>query len=340
MASIPRIGIDAMGGDYGPQPVAEGVARALREAGGRFRLTLVGDESAIRQALQRARVTEPVDIVHAPEQIDMSEKAAAAARRGQSSLAVLMRLHKQGEVDAVFSAGNTGAVMTVALLTLGRLEGISRPALAAYFPNAAGQGTVVLDVGANADVKPAYLVQFAHMGACYARYMYGRENPRVGLLSIGEEESKGNALVQETLPLLKAARHLNFVGNVEGRDLFKSTADVVVTDGFTGNVVLKTAESAATFLLGQIRGEVKRDPLAMVGALFMQPAIGRLRRSIDWEEHGAAPLLGVNGVCFIGHGSSRAKAFASAIRTLTTFVERRVNQHIIEEIQSDHVTAA
>jgi glycerol-3-phosphate acyltransferase PlsX len=170
--------------------------------------------------------------------------------------------------------------------------------------------------------------------------MHGRDNPRVGLLSIGEEESKGNALVQETIPLLKAARHLQFVGNVEGRDLFKDTADVIVTDGFTGNVVLKTAESAATFLLGSIRREVKRDPLALLGALFMRPAIGRLRKSIDWEEHGAAPLLGVNGVCFIGHGSSKGKAFASAIRTLTTFVERRVNQHIIEEIQADHVTAA
>jgi glycerol-3-phosphate acyltransferase PlsX len=178
------------------------------------------------------------------------------------------------------------------------------------------------------------------MGACYARHMHGRENPRVGLLSIGEEESKGNSLVQETLPLLKAARHLQFVGNVEGRDLFKDTADVIVTDGFTGNVVLKTAESAATFLLGSIRREVGRDPLALFGAVFLRPAIGRLRRSIDWEEHGAAPLLGVNGVCFIGHGSSKGKAFASAIRTLTTFVERRVNQHIIEEIQSDHVTAA
>lgn len=340
MASIPRIGIDAMGGDFGPQPVAEGVARALRDGAGRFQLTLVGDEGEIRAALRRAHVAEPVDVVHAPEKIDMDEKAAAAARRGQSSVAVLMRLHKEGKLDAVFSAGNTGAVMTVALLTLGRLEGISRPALAAYFPNSKGHGTVVLDVGANADVKPSYLVQFAHMGAVYARYMHGRDNPRVGLLSIGEEETKGNALVQEAIPLLKAARHLNFIGNVEGRDLFKDTADVVVTDGFTGNVVLKTAESAATFLLGSIRSEVKRDPLALFGALLMQPAIGRLRKSIDWEEHGAAPLLGVNGGCFIGHGSSKSKAFASAIRTLTTFVEKRVNQHILEEIQADHVTAA
>ena len=188
--------------------------------------------------------------------------------------------------------------------------------------------------------KPAYLVQFAHMGAVYARYMLGRENPRVGLLSIGEEETKGNQLVLETFPLLKAARHLNFIGNVEGRDLFKCTADVVVTDGFTGNVLLKTAESAASLVTRSLRSAISSDPLAMFGALFMRPALHRLRRQMDWEEYGAAPLLGVDGVCFIGHGSSKARAFRSAIRTLSTFVEQRVNQHIREEIRADHVSAA
>ena len=194
--------------------------------------------------------------------------------------------------------------------------------------------------GANAEVKPSYLVQFAHMGSCYARHLLGRPEPRVGLLSIGEEDSKGNQLVQETLPLLREAKHLHFIGNVESRDIFKGTCDVVVTDGFTGNVVLKTAESVATFLGGVAKREIKRDPVAMLGALFMGGALKRLNKQLDWEEYGAAPLLGVDGVCFVGHGASRAKAFRSAIRTLTTFVEQRVNEHIREEIQSDHVTAA
>jgi len=340
MSSVPRIGIDAMGGDFGPLPVVEGSAHALRERPGRFELTLVGDEPSIRAALRKTRAEAlPIAVVHAAEKVEMGDKAVASARRSGTSLGVLTQLHKQRRLDAIFSAGNTGAVVATALLGLGRLEGVSRPALAAFFPNV-GHGTVVLDVGANAEVRPQYLVQFAHMGSCYARYLLGRENPRVGLMSIGEEDNKGNQLVQETLPLLREARHLNFIGNVEGRDLFRGSCDVIVADGFTGNVILKTAESAATFLGRAVREEIKRDPLAMFGSLFMMPALGRLKRRLDWEEYGAAPLLGVNGVCFIGHGASGAKAFRSAIRTLTSFVENRVNEHIREEIQSDHVTAA
>ncbi len=340
MSSVPRIGIDAMGGDFGPVPVAEGAALARREWPGRFELTLVGDEGEVRQALRRAHAESlPIQVVHAAEKIDKAAKPAAAARRSGTSLGVLTQMHKERKLDAIFSAGNTGAVVASALLGIGRLEGVSRPALAAFFPNP-GHGTVVLDVGANAEVRPSYLVQFAHMGSCYARYLLGRENPRVGLLSIGEEDTKGNALVLEALPPLRASKHLNFIGNVEGRDLFKGSCDVIVTDGFTGNVLLKTAESAATFLGRSVREEVKRDPLAMIGALFMTPALGRLKRKLDWEEYGAAPLLGVDGVCFIGHGSSGARAFRGSIRSLATFVERRLNEHIREEIQSDHVTAA
>jgi glycerol-3-phosphate acyltransferase PlsX len=178
------------------------------------------------------------------------------------------------------------------------------------------------------------------MGSVYARYLLGRANPRVGLLSIGEEDTKGNALTLETLPLLRRAGHLNFIGNVEGRDVFKGSCDVVVTDGFTGNVVLKTAVSVAGFLTAKIRQEIERDLFAKVGVLFMMRALKRLRRTVDWEEHGAAPLLGVNGVCFIGHGSSGPKAFRSAIRTLTRFVNEKVNEHIREEIEADHESAA
>ena len=340
MTPVPRIGIDAMGGDFGPNPVAEGAALALREWPGRFRLTLVGDEASIRAAMQRAHVDASlVSVVHAAEKIDMGAKAVVAARKAGTSLGVLTQLHKDGQLDGIFSAGNTGAVVASALLGLGRLEGVSRPALAAFFPNVSS-GTVVLDVGANAEVKAPWLVQFAHMGACFSRYLLSHENPRVGLLSIGEEESKGNQLVQEVLPLLKSARHLNFIGPVEGRDLFKGTCDVMVTDGFTGNVLLKTAESAASFLGRSVRDEVKKDPLAMFGALFLRGALARLRSRIDWQEYGAAPLLGVNGVCFVGHGSSGPRAFRSAIRTLTDFIEKRVNEHIREEIQSDHDSAA
>jgi glycerol-3-phosphate acyltransferase PlsX len=341
MASIPRIGIDAMGGDFGPAEVALGTMLALREMPGRCEVTLVGDEPEIRRALKKVRAEKyPIDVVHASERIEMAEKAAAAVRRkSQSSIGILTQLHKEGKLDAIFSAGNTGAVVTTALLSLGRLEPVTRPALAAFMPNPGG-GTVVLDVGANAECKASYLVQFAHMGSVYARYLLGRENPRVGLLSIGEEDTKGNSLVLEALPLLRRAEHLNFIGNVEGRDVFKGTCDVVVTDGFTGNVVLKTAESVVALLAHMTKEELKHDLLARFGSLFMIPGLHRLKVQIDWEEHGAAPLLGVDGVCFIGHGSSRAKAFRSAIRTLTRFVERRVNEHIREEIQADHVTAA
>src|SRR5213596_1741456 len=340
MAPVPRIGIDAMGGDHGPDVVAEGVALAYREMPGEFEVTLAGDEPVIRAALHRHRADGfPITIVHADERIEMAEKAAATRRKSGSSLGVLTQLHKDGKVDGIFSAGNTGAVVTMALLGLGRLEGVSRPALAAFMPNPGG-GTVVLDVGANAECRPGYLVQFAHMGSVYARYLLGRPNPRVGLLSIGEEDTKGNALVFEALPLLRRARHLNFIGNVEGRDVFKGTCDVVVTDGFTGNVVLKTAESVAGLLAHKVQEELRRDWMARAGAMLMLPALRRLKAEIDWEEYGAAPLLGVNGVCFVGHGSSKAKAFRSAIRTLTRFVRNRVNEHIREEIQADHVTAA
>jgi len=340
MTRIPRIGIDAMGGDFGPNPVAEGAALALREWPGRFRLTLVGDDAEIRAALKRAHVDPAqLDIVHAAGRVPMGARAVAAARTAGTSLGTLVQCHKDGSLDGIFSAGNTGAVVASALLGLGRLEGVSRPALAAFFPNPS-HGTVVLDVGANAEVKVPWLVQFAHMGSCYARYLFNFENPRVGLLSIGEEESKGNQLVQEVLPLLKGARHVNFIGPVEGRDLFKGTCDVIVTDGFTGNVLLKTAEGAASFLGRSVRREVEKDPLAMFGALFLKGALRRLRSRIDWQEYGAAPLLGVNGVCFIGHGASGPRAFRSAIDTLTTFIEQRVNEHIREEIRADHDSAA
>lgn len=330
-----------MGGDFGPRTVTEGAVLALQEMPGRLHITLVGDEGELRDALRQLKAESlPIDVVHAPERIEMAEKAAAAVRRkSQSSLVVLTQLHRDGKLDAIFSAGNTGAVVATALLGLGRMEGVSRPALAVFVPNR-GEGTVLLDVGANAECKPVWLVQFAHMGAVYARYLLGRKEPRVGLLSIGEEDTKGDALVLEAHPLLRRASHLNFVGNVEGRDVFKGNVDVVVTDGFTGNVLLKTAESIAGLLKHMIGEELRGDWMAKLGVLFMAPALKRLARRIDWEEHGAAPLLGVDGVCFVGHGSSSPRAIRSAARTMLTFIEKRVNEHIREEIEADHVTAA
>lgn len=340
--SVPHIGIDAMGGDHGPQAVVDGVVLAQRQMPGRFRVTMVGDEPEIRAALCHARAESGLllEVVHAAERIEMSEKAASAARRKSgSSLGVLTQLHKDRKVDGIFSAGNTGAMVAISLLGLGRIESVSRPALAAVMPNPSG-GTVVLDVGANADCKPSWLVQFAHMGSVYARYVLGRKEPRVGLLSIGEEDTKGNAMVLETLPLLRRARHLNFIGNVEGRDVLKGTCDVVVTDGFTGNVVLKTAEGVASMLGHKVKQELRHDLLARVGALFLMPTLKRVKAEVDWEEYGAAPLLGVNGVCFVGHGSSGPRAVSSAIRTLIRFVELRVNEHIREEIEADRDPAA
>ena len=341
MAPVPRIGIDAMGGDHGPGVIVEGVAMAFRELPDRFSVTLIGDEPVLRSALKKHGAESlPIEIVHAPERIDMAEKAAAAVRRKTaSSLGVMTQLQKAGKLDAIFSAGNTGAMVAAATLGLGRLDGVSRPALAAVFPNPGG-GTVVLDVGANAQCKASWLVQWAHMGSVYARYVLDRESPRVGLLSIGEEDTKGNDLVFETLALLRRTPHLNFIGNVEGRDVFKGSCDVVVTDGFTGNVVLKTAESAASMLIRTVRETVTADPLARFGAIFLKPALGRMRAKIDWQERGAAPLLGVDGACFVGHGASGAVAFRSALRTMTHFVEQRVNQHIREEIEADRDSAA
>ncbi len=341
MGGIPRIGIDAMGGDLGPSAVATGTVMAFREMPGRFTVTLVGDEGVIRPALQRAGGAGlPIEVVHADGQVEMAEKATTAARRrGSTSIGVATQLHKEGKLDAVFSAGNTGAVVATALIGLGRLEAVSRPALAVFMPSTAG-GTVLLDVGATAECKPSYLVQFAHMGAVYARYLLGRENPRVGLLSIGEEETKGNPLVFEAGDLLRQARHLNFIGHVEGRDLFRGTCDVVVTDGFTGNVLLKTAEGVAAMLVSIMRQDIRKDVLATLGMVLMRPAMMRMKHQLDWEEHGAAPLLGINGVCFVGHGSSGPRAFKSAIRTITAFVEKRVNEHIREEIEADHDSAA
>jgi glycerol-3-phosphate acyltransferase PlsX len=333
---IPTIGVDAMGGDFGPPVIVKGTVAAMRDFPGRFRIVLLGDEDEVRTELRRNRAdeNEMLRVVHAPERIDMADAAATAfRRRPNSSLVVGTRLQKEGEIDALFSAGNTGAVVAIQLLGLGRLESVQRPAIAAVFPTRE-KGVVLLDVGATADCKPQHLVQFAEMGRAYAQYVLGLPAPRVGLLSIGEEPTKGNDLVQQTHQMLAELPDLNFIGNVEGRDILQGVVDVVVTDGFTGNVVLKLAESVAKHVAQLFRREMAEDWRSRLGAWMLMPAFLRMRSAIDYTEYGAAPLLGVDGVCLIGHGRSNARAVRSAIRTASTFVERRVNDHIRENLRA------
>jgi glycerol-3-phosphate acyltransferase PlsX len=260
----------------------------------------------------------------------MDEPPATVLRRKpHSSLVIATQMQKEKKLDAFFSAGSTGAVVAVSLLGLGRLEKVSRPGIATIFPNR-GKGCVVLDVGATADCKPQHLVQFASMGSCYAHDVLGLPEPRVGLLSIGEESSKGNEVTVEANELLSKGTGVNFIGNVEGRDILKGEVDVVVCDGFTGNVVLKLAESVLTHVVTSFKREVGRSVRAQLGALMLKPAFDRMRKDFDYAEYGAAPLLGVDGVIFIGHGRSSPRAIRSGLRTTATFVEQRVNEHIQE----------
>jgi glycerol-3-phosphate acyltransferase PlsX len=331
MDQIPVIGVDAMGGDFGPSVVVPGTVMALAEFPGRFRVVLLGDLDEVRYELGKLKAEHlPIELVQAPERVEMDEPPATVLRRKpNSSLAIATRMQKEKQLDAFFSAGSTGAVVAVSLLGLGRLEKVDRPAIATIFPNR-GKGCVVLDVGATSDCKPQHLVQFASMGSCYAHDVLGLAEPRVGLLSIGEEATKGNDLTVETHGLLARGTHLNFIGNVEGRDILKGEVDVVVTDGFTGNVVLKLAESVLAHIVGSFQHELGRSLRAKAGALLLKPAFDRLRNQFDYAEYGAAPLLGVDGVIFIGHGRSSPRAIRSGLRTTATFVEQRVNEHIQE----------
>ena len=329
---IPRIAVDAMGGDLGPSVVVEGAVRALKELNGKARILLFGDEAIIKSELLKFGTDDlPLTIVHAPEQIGMDEPAVAFRRKKNSSIAVATRMQKENETDAFVSAGNTGAVVAASLLSLGRLSGVDRPAIATIVPNEFG-GCLMLDVGANSECKPIHLVQFGIMGSIYAKHFLNRPEPRVGLLNIGEEGTKGNDLAVEAHKLLSVSP-LRFVGNVEGHDVFRGSADVVLCDGFTGNILLKFMESVIDLLAGSIREQVSKSFRAKVGALIMKPTFRKLERMLDYAEYGGAPLLGIDGVCIIGHGSSSAKAVKNAIRVAVRFVERKVNDRIQEELR-------
>jgi glycerol-3-phosphate acyltransferase PlsX len=312
-ASEPLIALDAVGGDHAPQEIVKGAVLAARELG--IQVALVGPPALVEEELAKAGPRpQGIRLVAASEVIAMDEQPAQAARhKKDSSIVVGLRLVKQREADAFVSAGNTGAVLAGAIMYLGRLRGIERPSLVALIP-LAGRLTLLLDVGANADCKPKYLLQFAQMGSAYMERVWKVEQPRVALLSIGEEETKGSMLTQETYALLKAASHLNFIGNVEGKDIVSGVADVIVTDGFTGNVVVKTMEGMATFIRGELEGAIRSRWYYWLPGLALRGAFSSVQKRTDYREYGAGPLLGVNGLVFLGHGRSDAVAIKSALR--------------------------
>lgn len=314
-----RIVLDAMGSDLHPEPEVEAALKAAQSW--HDEILLVGPKEMLEERLRTLSSDHSlVRVIHAPEVLEMGDKPAESARhKSQNSMAVGMDLIKLGEADAFVTAGNTGGAMATALFRLGRIRGVKRPALTALFPVRGGY-CVVLDIGANADCKPEYLQQFAIMGSIYANKVLGVDQPRVALLSNGEEAGKGNELVKETYPLLQSTG-VNFIGNVEGKELFGGEADVVVTDGFTGNILLKSSEAVAKLITDMLRAELTGSLRTKVGALLAQPAFRSIKRMMDPAEVGAAPLLGINGLVFVGHGRSDARALFNAIRVARQSVE-------------------
>lgn len=328
-----RIAVDAMGGENAPGAMISGAVEAVKAAGGEFDVALVGKREMIEEAIASGGYdVEHIDILNASEVVGMGESPATAIRKKKdSSISVAVREHKEGRVDAVFSSGNTGAVVAASLLSLGRLPGISRPAITILLPTGS-RGTVLLDGGANADCTPGHLEQFAVMGSIYAEAFLEINNPKIGLLNIGEEESKGNELIREAYGLLKDSK-LNFVGNVEGTDIFEGAVDVVVADGFVGNVVLKFSESIASYLTGFLKEEIRNAFWPKVGAFLMKPAFENMKKKLDYAEYGAMPLLGVNGDVFIGHGNSSSRAIKNGIISISRFVRNEINEKIIAKMK-------
>ncbi len=331
------IAVDAMGGDFAPQCAVEGAVSAAIEDGAE--VLLVGDRAQIEAELTRlgnlGRRPKRIEIVHAEEVVGMDEPAITPIRKKRrSSIRICAELVKEGRAQAMVTAGNTGAAMISAKMVIGTVAGVDRPALAAVLPNVKGR-TVLLDVGANVGTKAQHLREFAVMGHFYAQELIGTPSPRIGLMSIGEEEGKGTDLTREVFKVLKNTG-LNFVGNVEGRDVFNGSVDVIVCDGFVGNVILKSAEAVAEMVGKMLREEIERGIRTKVGYLFAKPAFDAFRKRTDYSEFGAAPLLGVNGGCFIGHGRSNAHAIQNAIRRATEFSAARLDQKIRDKIAELH----
>lgn len=326
------IALDAMGSDRAPKPEIEGAIQAARHHD--VRVVLVGPEPILSAELARhpSAADLPIEVMHASEVITMEEKAAQAVRaKRDSSMRVGLRLVREEKAVGFVTAGNTGAAMATAKIVLGMLPGVDRPALAAVFPTAMGTVACLLDVGANVDSSPENLVQFAVMGEIYFRTMFGTRKPRVGLLSIGEEETKGNELTRDAFQLLKQLP-LNFAGNVEGRDLYNGKIDVIVADGFVGNVALKISEGVANLVRYTLKETLKATITRQVGYWLSRDAFKDFKKRLDHTEYGGAPLLGVKGVCFITHGSSNANAIKNAVRVAAEFAERKTNSKIEKEL--------
>jgi glycerol-3-phosphate acyltransferase PlsX len=327
------IALDAMGGDSAPRVEVEGAIQAARELG--VNVILVGQQDVVKRELgKHSHRSLPIEVVHASEAITMHDSPTQAARKKRdSSVHVAAKLVRAGQADGMVSAGNTGAVMATAYFLLGTLPSVERPALAAPFPTSRGTVSVMLDVGANVDSKAAHLEQFAVMGEIYYRVIFGTRRPKVALLSIGEEEIKGNELTRETYNRLKNM-HLHFLGNLEGRDVFAGAADVIVCDGFIGNVALKISEGLVEHMIRMLKENLKSTLTSQVGGVLARSAFQDLKKKLDYSEYGGAPLLGVRGITVIGHGRSNANAIKNAIRVAAELSRSKLNEKIEQELSA------
>jgi glycerol-3-phosphate acyltransferase PlsX len=327
-----KVALDAMGGDHAPQACVGGAVMALREFPHLEKLYLVGDEARVRQELDKHHCSDArVEIVHSTQVVEMSETAVDAVRRKKdSSISRAVDLVKHGQADAVVSAGHTGAAVAATTIKLRTLEGVDRPGIAALLPTETNL-CVLIDAGANTDARPEHMLQYAIMGAVFSRYILGYENPAIGLMSIGGEDVKGSEFTKEIFKLLRASG-LNFRGNIEGHDLFHNPVEVILCDGFTGNVVLKSCEATADAVFRWLKNELTKTPLRMAGAMMAKGAFRTIKRRTNYEEYGGSPLLGVDGICIIAHGSSSPKAIKNAIRVALESIKTRINPHIVEEL--------
>ena len=325
-----RIAIDAMGGDFGPSPIIEGIIKALKQKD--FTAYIVGPEKELKPLIPQ-NLYNRVRFINSEDVIKMDESATEAFKRKESTIYKSIELLRNNEVDAIVSAGHSGATMSVATLRLGRIKGIKRPAISTFLPNIQRSYTLLLDAGANVDCDAQNLFQFALMGEVYAKAFLDKDNVTIGLLSNGEEDTKGNSITKETFSMLKDS-FPNFIGNVEGGDIFKGDVNVVVTDGFIGNIVLKTSEGAAETIGKLIKDEIKKAGLLQkIGALLLKPVFKGLKKATDYAEYGGAPLLGVNGCVIIAHGKSNSKAIKNAIFQAIRYVENDVTKKIQESLK-------
>ncbi len=330
-----KIALDAMGGDYAPDVTVEGAIEAVSEYD--VEVVLVGDKDRLSEVLREKRYpANRISIFHASEVAGMDESPVAVLRKKKdSSIRKAVELVKTGKADAAVSAGHSGVAMAMALFLLGKVPGVDRPAIAAIMPSLTGH-FVLLDAGANVDCKPENLLEFAHMGNAYYKAIFNEPVPKVALLSIGEEDTKGNELTKEAFKLLKGSKGFNFTGNIEGKDVFAGHADVIVCDGFVGNIVLKTSEGLAETIIKMLKREIANVATGKLGYLMIKPAIRNFKKRTDYDEYGGAPLLGINGTCIISHGRSSARALKNAIRVASEMARQRVHENIATALNASH----